>query len=89
MATTKTKKDKTKILFVASEMDPFVKVGGLAEVIGTLTRRLSGLDCDIRVVLPYYKEVKKNLTKLNIKPKKLDKRVVFCVDWLAEGGDWL
>ncbi len=87
MTTTKTKKDKIKILFVASEMDPFIKVGGLAEVIGTLTRRLSGLDCDIRVVLPYYKEVKKNLKKLNRHPKKLDKRVVFCVDWLAEEGD--
>jgi len=87
LATKKTKKDKTKILFVASEMEPFVKVGGLAEVIGTLTRRLSGLDCDIRVVLPYYKEVRKNLKKLKIKPKKLDKRVVFCVDWLAEEGD--
>jgi len=65
-------------------MDPFAKVGGLADVIGTLSRRLSGLDCDVRVVLPYYKEVKKNLKKLNIQPKKLDKRVVFCVDWLAE-----
>jgi starch synthase len=86
LATTKAKKDKTKILFVASEMEPFVKVGGLAEVIGTLTRRLSGLDCDIRVVLPYYKQVKKNLKKLKIRPKKLDKRVVFCVDWLVEEG---
>jgi len=82
-----TKKDKIKILFVASEMEPFVKVGGLAEVIGTLSRKLSGLDCDIRVVLPYYKQVRKNLKKLKIKPKKLNKRVLFCMDWLPEEGD--
>ena len=87
MATTKTNKRKLKILFVASEMDPFIKVGGLADVIGTLSRRLSGLDCDIRVVIPYYKEVKKNLKTLKIKPKKLDKRIVFSVDWLPEEGE--
>lgn len=87
MASAKTKKGKLKVLFVASEMDPFIRVGGLADVIGTLSRRLSGLDCDIRVVLPYYKGVKKNLKKLNIEPKKLDKKVVFCVDWLVEEGE--
>lgn len=92
MATTKPKvskikKDKLKILFVVSEMEPLAKVGGLAEVIGTLSRRLAGLDCDVRVVLPYYKEVKKNLRNLKLKVKKLEKRVVTCIDWLAEEGE--
>ena len=87
VAASTAKKTKLKILFVVSEMEPFAKVGGLAEVIGTLSRRLSGLDCDVRVVLPYYKEVKKNLRNLKLKVKKLDKRVVACIDWLAEEGE--
>lgn len=68
-------------------MEPFAKVGGLADVIGTLTRRLSGLDCDVRVVLPYYKEVKKNLRNLRLKVKKLDKRVATSIDWLVAEGE--
>ncbi len=90
MAVSKSKtttKDKLKILFVVSEMEPFAKVGGLAEVIGTLSRRLSGLDCDVRVVLPFYKQVEKNLRRLKLKARKLDKKVVLCIDWLAEEGE--
>lgn len=75
------------ILFVASEMEPFVKIGGLADVIGTLPRRLAALGCDVRVVIPYYRIVKENLSKLGIKPKTLRRRLVLCMDWLpVEGG---
>jgi len=87
VATSVANKTKLKILFVVSEMEPFAKVGGLAEVIGTLSRRLSSLDCDVRVVLPYYKEVKKNLRNLKLKVKKLDKRVAISIDWLVEEGE--
>ncbi|MGB2691589.1 MAG: glycogen/starch synthase, partial [Thermodesulfobacteriota bacterium] len=31
------------VLFVASEMEPFAKTGGLADVIGVLPKRLSDL----------------------------------------------
>ena len=81
------KKEKLKILFVVSEMEPLAKVGGLADVIGTLSRRLAGLDCDVRVVLPYYKEVKKNIRALKLRVKKLDKRVVTCIDWIPAEGE--
>ncbi|MCP4228642.1 MAG: glycogen/starch synthase, partial [bacterium] len=55
--------------------------------IGTLPRKLAALGCDVRVVLPYYRSVKENLSKLGIKPKDLRKRLVFCMDWLpVEGG---
>lgn len=87
MATSTSKKAKLKILFVVSEMEPFAKVGGLAEVIGTLSRRLSGLDCDVRVVLPYYKEVKKNLRGLKLRVKNLEKRVSTSIDWLVKEGE--
>lgn len=76
-----------KILFVASEMEPFVKIGGLADVIGTLPRRLASLGCDVRVVLPYYRTVNENLAKLGIKPKDLKERLVFCMDWLPVEGE--
>ena len=87
MATSNANKTKLKILFVVSEMEPFAKVGGLANVIGTLSRRLAGLDCDVRVVLPYYKEVKKNLRNLKLRVKRLDKRISTSIDWLVEEGE--
>ncbi|MEM7009502.1 MAG: glycogen synthase GlgA [Thermodesulfobacteriota bacterium] len=79
----KNSKNKLNILFVATEMEPFAKIGGLGEVISTLTKRLSGLDCDVRVVLPYYKQVKKYIRDQKIKVKKLDKTVQVCIDWLV------
>ncbi len=43
-----------KILFVAPEVTPIVKVGGLADVIGSLPKELEKLGHDIRVVCPLY-----------------------------------
>ena len=43
-----------KILFVASEVTPMVKVGGLADVIGSLPKELEKFGHDIRVVCPLY-----------------------------------
>lgn len=45
------------ILFAASEGLPFVKSGGLADVIGSLPKVLKQRDCDVRVVLPLYKKI--------------------------------
>ncbi|MEW6770708.1 MAG: glycogen synthase GlgA [Bacillota bacterium] len=50
-----------KVLFVSSEVVPFAKVGGLADVAGSLPKALAvGADeqgNDIRVVMPHYKEI--------------------------------
>ncbi|MDR1789912.1 MAG: glycogen synthase GlgA [Opitutaceae bacterium] len=43
-----------KILFVSPEVDPFVKVGGLADMAGSLPKGLAALGHDVRVVCPYY-----------------------------------
>ncbi|HEX8034568.1 MAG TPA: glycogen synthase GlgA [Ktedonobacterales bacterium] len=46
-----------RILIVASEGVPYVKTGGLADIIGALPRALRRLGHDVRVVLPRYKSV--------------------------------
>lgn len=42
------------ILFVASECAPFVKTGGLADVIGAVPKALSALGNSVRVLIPGY-----------------------------------
>ncbi len=44
-----------KILIVSSEMVPFSKTGGLADVIGALPKELKDLGHDTRVIIPKYK----------------------------------
>ena len=45
-----------KIAFIASECYPFVKTGGLADVVGSLSQALSELGHEVVVILPYYKQ---------------------------------
>lgn len=47
-------KPKPKILFAASEAAPFVKVGGLGEVMRSLPKALRELGYDARVMIPKY-----------------------------------
>lgn len=47
-----------KILFVASECTPFIKTGGLADVIGSLPQSLKEFEhMDVHVILPLYDEM--------------------------------
>src|SRR5512146_2590790 len=51
------------ILFLAAEAEPFVKVGGLGDVAGTLPRSLRALSndetkLDVRLVLPYHSAIR-------------------------------
>ena len=43
-----------KILFAASEVVPFMKTGGLADVVGSLPKYFDKETYDVRVVLPKY-----------------------------------
>ena len=46
-----------KILFAASECVPFVKTGGLADVVGALPKQLLAQGADVRVMLPMYSAI--------------------------------
>ena len=55
---------KKKILFVASEAAPFIATGGLAEVIGSLSKAIAKDDTyDVRVIIPLYQDIKKEYRK--------------------------
>lgn len=54
------------ILMVASEAHPFIKTGGLGDVIGALPKSLKNLGIDIRVIIPNYRDIRKEI-KENLK----------------------
>ena len=43
-----------KLLFAASESVPFIKTGGLADVVGSLPKNFNKDEFDVRVILPKY-----------------------------------
>jgi starch synthase len=61
-----------KVLFLAAEADPFVKVGGLGDVAGSLPRALRALpldltddvSVDIRLALPFHPVIRSKATSL-------------------------
>ncbi len=54
-----------RILFIASEVDPFAKTGGLADVASALPKALAALGHDVRIVMPLYRQV--NRDKLGLR----------------------
>jgi len=53
-----------KIAFVASEVFPFAKTGGLADVAGALPKVLARLGCDVKIFLPKYDLIKEDKYQL-------------------------
>ncbi|MBI4846425.1 MAG: glycogen synthase GlgA [Candidatus Omnitrophica bacterium] len=57
-----------KVLFCSSEVVPFAKTGGLADVAGTLPPALEQLDVELKVIMPKYSSIedkKFSLKKIN------------------------
>jgi len=50
-----------KVLFAASEAAPFLKTGGLGDVLGALPKALADADVDARVVMPLYSRIEHSL----------------------------
>lgn len=47
-----------KIVMASAEAVPFVKVGGLADVVGSLLKHLAFYDNDVYLFLPFYRQIK-------------------------------
>ena len=52
-----------KVVFITSEVVPFSKTGGLADVAGALPIALAELGIDVSVFSPYYSAVRKHPTE--------------------------
>ena len=50
-----------KILFAASEAAPFIKSGGLGDVIGSLPKAVAGKNCEVAVVIPLHEGIPEEL----------------------------
>jgi len=63
---------KLKVLMAASEASPFAKVGGLADVVGSLPLALEKLGVDARVILPLYGSVNRRQFNLKVAAKNIE-----------------
>ena len=63
-------KKKLQVLFAGAELSPLVKVGGLADVMGSLPPALSKLGIKVSIIIPFYgsigKKYKAKLVKKNL-----------------------
>ncbi|OON99300.1 MAG: starch synthase [Epulopiscium sp. Nele67-Bin004] len=75
-----------KCLFVASEVVPYAKTGGLADVAGALPKELREQGLDVRVVMPYYRQIK---GKIDEDKAKLDIWYTVNFSWRTQGVDVL
>ena len=55
-----------KVLYVASEAVPFIKTGGLADVVGSLPKCFDKRYFDVRVVIPKYMCMYQQLSLIHI-----------------------
>ncbi|NMO95922.1 glycogen synthase GlgA [Paenibacillus lemnae] len=80
-----------KLLFAAAEGVPFIKTGGLADVIGALPKALQKAGADIRVVMPKYGSIpdsyRENMEHVGEVRVQVGWRKQFCgVDKIVEDG---
>jgi starch synthase len=83
--------ESMKILLVGAEANPFVKTGGLADVLGALPKALRALGVDARVMIPKHSIIKKSyeseLETIAVSSVKLNWREVYLgVQYMEAGG---
>ncbi len=54
-----------KVAFIVSEATPYAKTGGLADVAGALPKFLGRLGVDVKLFMPFYREVRQKNLALN------------------------
>jgi starch synthase len=57
---------RLRVLLIASEVAPFAKTGGLADVAGALPRALAALGHDVRILLPKYRGAEAHATETRL-----------------------
>ena len=64
-----------RVLFIASEADPLVKIGGLGDVAGSLPKALCNLPpepgnqtMDVRLVIPFHGAIRRQAYSLTMQP---------------------
>lgn len=57
-----------RVLMVSSEAVPYVKTGGLGDVVGSLARAFAENIHHVVLVLPYYRSIRQNRLNLGLKP---------------------
>ncbi|MBS7353698.1 MAG: glycogen/starch synthase, partial [Erysipelotrichaceae bacterium] len=70
---------RRSIAFIGSECYPFVKTGGLGDVMYALPKELVKQNCDVRVILPRYKCIKQQWQE------KMEYRGAFQMDLCSDG----
>jgi starch synthase len=63
---------KLKILFASSEVAPFAKTGGLADVSASLPAAIASLGHQVRVIMPMYRSVMEGNFELKLLEKSLE-----------------
>ncbi len=84
--------DGLKVLFVTSELAPFSKTGGLADVSAALPKALARLGCDIRILTPFYGSISREKFLFAALNGKVPSSVSFHANELpiefVASGDW-
>jgi len=64
--------ENLKVLFLSSEVMPFAKTGGLADVAGALPSALKRSGVDVRLVMPFYRVIREGAYKTLIILKDIE-----------------